>query len=325
VDARAATVEAQVGSAAKASAADVWKYHDEPGRTSESSASTPSTRRSSYDASSTTSVSLAGIGVQSRGRAWLVLGSAAVLLVGAGAVGAYFALGGADPPPSPSAPAEEQNPLEIGNPLPSGLEAPEIDFVSGGARARPAVTPPPITTVGGNVRASDATKSTAPPRSDDGSTASATSTPVDPGGHASTPRDPPDLRPPDLTADPVEEPEPERPREGGETGSSAPDDAPEERDIQLELYGAQVRFVIRRYYAARAQSCFDRATRNNNELRGTVVVAFTITADGHVGNSSVSRNTTGEHSLGECLANQVRTWRLPAPGVELEYEIPFSR
>ena len=94
----------------------------------------------------------------------------------------------------------------------------------------------------------------------------------------------------------------------------------------MELYGSRVRYLIRRYYAARAQTCFDRATRNQPTLSGTVVIAMTIAADGSVSRSSVARNTTGNEVLGTCLSAQVGSWRLSAPpGGEVQMQIPFSR
>ena len=100
----------------------------------------------------------------------------------------------------------------------------------------------------------------------------------------------------------------------------------DERDIGMSMYASHVRNVIRRFYAARAQNCFDRATRNNHNLRGTVVVRFTIGADGNVSRSSVVRNTTGSDELGGCLAAQVRSWRLPRPPDDqpVDLEMPFS-
>ena len=81
-------------------------------------------------------------------------------------------------------------------------------------------------------------------------------------------------------------------------------EVPEERDIETDLYAGRVRYVISRYYASRAQGCFDRATRNNASVRGTVVVGFTIGSGGQITRSSVGRNTTGNDTLGHCLANQ---------------------
>ena len=114
------------------------------------------------------------------------------------------------------------------------------------------------------------------------------------------------------------------PTGGGAT--MAPTDAPEERDLELDLYGSRVRYVIRRYYASRAQACFDRATRNAPTVSGTVVVSMTIGADGSVQRARTTRNTTGDASLGQCLQAQVSTWRLPPPpGGSLDMQMPFSR
>lgn len=104
------------------------------------------------------------------------------------------------------------------------------------------------------------------------------------------------------------------------------DDEVDERDLVMDAYAGQVRRVIRQYYAARAQSCFDRATRNNHNLRGTVVVQFTIGMDGNVSQATPVRNTTGDSELGACLAGQVRSWRLPVPPRDepVSMQMPFS-
>jgi outer membrane biosynthesis protein TonB len=87
-----------------------------------------------------------------------------------------------------------------------------------------------------------------------------------------------------------------------------------------------VRRFIRTYYATRAQGCFDHASRNNEGIRGTVIVTFTIAADGLIPAARATRNTTGDDSLAACLVNQVRAWHLPdPPGGELELAMPFSR
>lgn len=94
----------------------------------------------------------------------------------------------------------------------------------------------------------------------------------------------------------------------------------------MDLYGSRVRSVVRRYYAARAQTCFDRATRNKPTLHGVVVVRMNIKKDGQVGTASVVRNSTGDKTLGQCLTGQVRTWKVPPPpGGALAMEMPFSR
>lgn len=115
----------------------------------------------------------------------------------------------------------------------------------------------------------------------------------------------------------------------GGTGGGAttpPTTAPVERDFEADFYASRVRSVINTYYAARAQACFDRATRNNPSVSGTVVVHMTVGADGHVSNTRVMRNTTGDQTLGNCLSSQVATWQLPPPpGGSLEMQMPFSR
>ena len=94
----------------------------------------------------------------------------------------------------------------------------------------------------------------------------------------------------------------------------------------MDMYAGHVRRVIRDFYAARAQSCFDRATRNNHSLRGTVMVRFTVGSTGHVTSARPVRNTTGDDDLGQCLAGQVGSWRLPVPPDErpVNLEMPFS-
>lgn len=97
-------------------------------------------------------------------------------------------------------------------------------------------------------------------------------------------------------------------------------------EMELSYYSSQVRYVMRRYYASRAQSCFDRATRNTPTLSGQVVVAMTIGDDGNVSSARATRNSTGDDDLGTCLSRQVESWRFPAPpGGSLQMTIPFSR
>lgn len=113
---------------------------------------------------------------------------------------------------------------------------------------------------------------------------------------------------------------------GGSTMPPGFDEGLEERDPEMDMYAGHVRRVIRRYYAARAQSCFDRSTRNNHGLRGTVVIQFTIGPGGNVTAARPARNTTGDDDLAACLAGQIRSWRLPAPPEDepVTMQMPFS-
>jgi TonB family protein len=95
----------------------------------------------------------------------------------------------------------------------------------------------------------------------------------------------------------------------------------------MTMYTANVRRFIRAFYATRAQSCFEHASRNDQNVRGTVTISFTIGATGQVSETDVQRNTTENEALGRCLATQVRGWRLPQPprGEPIALAMPFSR
>jgi TonB family protein len=100
------------------------------------------------------------------------------------------------------------------------------------------------------------------------------------------------------------------------------------RDREMDAYANSVRGFIRQYYIQRASSCFEHESRNNESVRGTVVIGFEIPADGQVRSARVVRNTTGSDALGGCLARQVGSWRLPAPPegeAPLPMQMPFSR
>ncbi len=303
------------------------------------------------------SVTLAGIGVQSSGKTWAVLAGIAAVLVGLGALGTYLAMRGGHEASEPVAEAGGGGGgMEIGTPLPEGMEPPpDVDFVSGGVRVSEGSGRSQASGSGGGgagtkrggsggagsgggsgsagggsggegAGGSGGESGSAGGGSGGGGAGGSSGGGASGGGGGGS---------------------------GGGGGASGggggsggggasgggsggggssggndtvpASDLPEERDIALEMYASRVRFVIRRYYAARAQACFDRATRNDPGLRGTVVVRFTIGNDGQVTESSVIRNTSGNDTLGACLAGQVRSWRLPAPeGGELTLEMPFS-
>lgn len=288
------------------------------------------------------SVSLASIGVQSTKKVWLGIALIALTLVGLGWLGAWLARG--EPEVVVEAGhAQPDDPFVIGAPLPEGAPPPEVDIVSGsegapgspsggssasmgsagGQGPSPAVEPPPRPTSmvpsmragSTSMRSSTMTGGGAAPV-EPATMAGGTSTMGtggDPSGGSSSGGD---SSSGGSSSD------------GSSSGSSAtpPTDAPEERDLELDLYSSRVRYVIRRYYANRAQACFDRATRNAPTVSGTVVVSMTIGADGSVSRARTTRNTTGDESLGQCLQAQVSTWRLPPPpGGSLDMQMPFSR
>ena len=242
------------------------------------------------------SVSLATIGVRSKTRIWIYVALAMLLFAGLGAAAMWIGLQGSEANDSEAALQDAD--MELGDPLPEGVDSPEVDFISGGVhRARGAKAKE----YNEGSEAQSDTKPSVGTKKQNGPSAKQQHGANSEGGSAS------------VTST-------------GDTNNEATGEFEPERDIALDLYGAQVRRVIRQYYAKRAQSCFDRASRNNEALRGTVVVAFSVAADGQVQNAKPVRNTTGDEALGRCLASQVGSWRLPAPpGGALELEMPFSR
>ena len=99
--------------------------------------------------------------------------------------------------------------------------------------------------------------------------------------------------------------------------------------MEMELYSSRIRSFIRTYYIRRASSCFEHASRNaDGMVRGTVVISFTIAANGDVGNAAIARNTTNNESVASCLHRQVDAWRLPTPPegrAPLSMQMPFSQ
>ncbi len=353
---RGTTPEATSGELEQAAAARVresaWDVASGPssGERSMAGASAPIARNPAHD---TASISLAGIGVQSSGRAWGMLVLGGLLLVGLGAGGMYFAMKptGTEtpiaPPPTPqpfaTVDASTGQPVEIGTPIPNGVDMPQIDFVSGGPRV-PSGEP-----VAANTPTQPATTGGTTPRTQTGGThrrvpnnsgtqsGSGTSTGTGTGSGSGSGSETGSGSGSETGSGSVSSETGTGTAETGTgtgesgtgtgtgTGAGGEGDMPEERDIALEMYVGRVRYVMSRYYMARAQSCFDHATRNDPTVRGTVTIGFTIGTEGTITRTSVERNTTGNEALGGCLSAQVQSWRLPPPPSELDLEVPFSR
>jgi len=295
----------------------------------------------SLDNASMMSVSLAGIGVRSSKKTWGIIVLIAVALVAAGAVGSWLLRGEPEQVASDEGHAEPDDPFVIGSPeIPMGEEPPEVDAVSGmvgeGASMSSMSAMSTMSTMSSAMRS---TMSSSAGSSSGGSTSmSSTSSGTASMGSTSTTM---------TGAAMTEAGSDSTSMTGAGSGSGSTsmetsmestsmtslppmgsEEMPEERDLEMEMYSSRVRYVISRYYAGRARSCFDRATRNNPTLSGTVVINMTIAAsDGSVPRASVARNSTGDEVLGRCLAAQVTSWRLPPPpgGENLQMQMPFSR
>jgi TonB family protein len=81
--------------------------------------------------------------------------------------------------------------------------------------------------------------------------------------------------------------------------------------------------VVRRY-APGIQFCYDNELKKNSSLRGKIVVAITVLANGQVSEATVVENTLGSKSVSDCVLAQIHGWRFPAiPYGVTSFRAPF--
>ena len=78
--------------------------------------------------------------------------------------------------------------------------------------------------------------------------------------------------------------------------------------------------VVQRH-RAEIRSCYDAALQQNPNLRGKVVIAFTIQPNGIVSYSGVKESTIGSRGLENCITSHVRTWLFPKPEAPVVTEV----
>ncbi len=83
---------------------------------------------------------------------------------------------------------------------------------------------------------------------------------------------------------------------------------------------AAVESVFRRRMSA-IRVCYERSLKVNPDVEGKVTIRFTIGRAGTITDIQVTENTTGDASIGTCIAQKVRTWRFSPPD---EGEVTFS-
>jgi hypothetical protein len=72
------------------------------------------------------------------------------------------------------------------------------------------------------------------------------------------------------------------------------------------------------------QHCYERKLKRNPDLKGKIVIRFTIHPGGKVIDAKVVENTTGDPELGECIAAQIKAIRFPqTEGGETVVTYPF--
>jgi len=72
-------------------------------------------------------------------------------------------------------------------------------------------------------------------------------------------------------------------------------------------------------YAGRVKQCYERELKGDPDLKGKVVVSFTIATSGSVSGVGIEDNTTGNSTLGDCIKREIARIRFtPAPEDEIE-------
>jgi TonB family protein len=81
--------------------------------------------------------------------------------------------------------------------------------------------------------------------------------------------------------------------------------------------------VVRRY-AAGIQFCYDNELRKKPGLRGKLVVAMVVAANGSVSEATIVEDTLNSPAVRECALAQIRAWQFPAiPSGVTSFKTPF--
>jgi TonB family protein len=95
----------------------------------------------------------------------------------------------------------------------------------------------------------------------------------------------------------------------GLAGPDASDWSPRTRgSLEKEMIRAEIRTHV-----DEVRSCYEEGLEIDRELKGRVMVQFTIAADGTVIASTLQSSTIGGKSVNECIVAVVRCWRFPSP------------
>jgi hypothetical protein len=100
------------------------------------------------------------------------------------------------------------------------------------------------------------------------------------------------------------------------------------KDSTPEVDSADVdRDALARYVKARIkslQSCYEKELKRNPNLKGKLVVRFTIMPTGRTGDIDLEENTLGNDAVGACIRSYIRSWVFPfKPDDEVPVVYPF--
>jgi hypothetical protein len=299
----------------------------------------------SSPAPNTTTITLAGIGIQSPGRTYAILGVGALVFLAIGAGIAYVGMhsGGTATAAATQTSGDGSDPS--GDALPDGVDVPEDDFVmtSGAHVVKRGPSAPGATTGSGSTGTTTTGGGATPPSTGasahtttgTGTTAHTTTgtgttahTTTGTGTTAHTGTTGTDPTPPSTgTSTSTGTPPGSSVDWGAMEGTVA--DPGDDPDYEMQMYSTRVRRFMRQYLLPQAQSCFEHASATSRDpIHGTVAIGFDIDARGHAQSASVDRNTTGLDNLARCLQNNVNSWQLPPPPADtapIAMQIPFTR
>jgi outer membrane biosynthesis protein TonB len=99
-------------------------------------------------------------------------------------------------------------------------------------------------------------------------------------------------------------------------------------DAAPEVDSADVdREALARYVKSRLkaiQNCYEKELKRNPNLKGKVVVRFSIMPSGRTGDIEIEENTLGNDAVGSCIRTVIRGWTFPfKPDDEVPVAYPF--
>jgi Ca-activated chloride channel family protein len=101
---------------------------------------------------------------------------------------------------------------------------------------------------------------------------------------------------------------------------------PEVKAAKPVIHGSLDKDLIRRIVKSHMndiRGCYNAALTKDPTVTGRVAIQFTIGPDGKIKKSIVRENSTGDDSLGTCIAKRVKAWTFPKPGGGGEVTITY--